>query len=307
MSFPSDIKGCMKDCVLAIFWPRKDILGFFRDHDCTSREVREIEDFKERGLSRAAMVDVIFERLDSRTDSGLGPFRAMLRSLVIWNRFDPYYFETLKKLNRATAERCISHLCQLQEIRDAKIKADRTRREGQQVERQRPEKDLRELLDEFLRLHAGELKPQQRGYALERILVELAKVESLEVTEPFKTYGEQIDGAIKYDGEHYLVEAKWQDTSAANEPVYQFVGKIEGKMYGRGLFVSVHGFSSNVIDSVVRGKAIKTIFIDGEDLVLVLEGHVSFRDMIDTKVKAAQTRGLVYAHPISGSRKDGTA
>ena len=81
MSFPSDIKGCMKDCVLAIFWPRKDILGFFRDHDCTSRELREIEDFKERSLSRAAMVDVIFERLDSRTDSGLGPFRAMLRSL----------------------------------------------------------------------------------------------------------------------------------------------------------------------------------------------------------------------------------
>ena len=163
------------------------------------------------------------------------------------------------------------------------------------------------MLDEFLRLHAGELKPQQRGYALERILVELAKVESLEVTEPFKTHGEQIDGAVKYDGEHYLVEAKWQDISAANEPVYQFVAKIEGKMYGRGLFVSVHGFSSNVIDSVVRGKAIKTIFIDGEDLVLVLEGHVSFRDMIDTKVKAAQTRGLVYAHPISGSRKDGTA
>ena len=60
------------------------------------------------------MVDVIFERLDSRTDSGLGPFRAMLRSLVTWDRFDPYYFETLKKLDRATAERCISHLCQLQ-------------------------------------------------------------------------------------------------------------------------------------------------------------------------------------------------
>ena len=89
----------------------------------------------------------------------------MLRSLVTWDRFDPYYFETLKKLDRAAAERCISHLRQLQEIRDAKIKADRTRREGQQVERQRPEKDLRELLDEFLRLHAGELKPQQRGYA----------------------------------------------------------------------------------------------------------------------------------------------
>ena len=162
------------------------------------------------------------------------------------------------------------------------------------------------MFDEFLKLHAGKLKPQHRGYALEKILVELGRTESLEVTEPFKVHGEQIDGAVKYDGEHYLVEAKWQDRASANESVYQFVGKIEGKMYGRGLFVSVNGFSNNVIRTIVQGKAIKTIFVDGEDLVLILEGHLSFRDMIDTKVKAAQTKGLVYVHPISGAEKDGT-
>jgi hypothetical protein len=38
-----------------------------------------------------------------------------------------------------------------------------------------------------------------------------------------------------------------------------------------------------------RGKAIKTIFVDGHDLVLVLEGFLSFTAMIDKKVKAAQT------------------
>ena len=89
--------------------------------------------------------------------------------------------------------------------------------------------------------------------------------------------------------------------------MYQFVSKIEGKMYGRGLFVSVHGFSNNVIKTIVVGKAIKTIFVDGEDLVLVLEGHLSFRDMIDKKVKAAQTKGLVYIQPITGAEKQGTA
>ena len=52
--------------------------------------------------------------------------------------------------------------------------------------------------------------------------------------------------------------------------------------------------------SVVTGKAIKTIFVDGEDLVLVLEGHLSFSQMLDRKVKAAQTKGLIYVHPISG-------
>ena len=28
MSFSADIKGCMKDYILSLFWPRKDIEGF---------------------------------------------------------------------------------------------------------------------------------------------------------------------------------------------------------------------------------------------------------------------------------------
>ena len=303
MIFPADIKGCMRVCILSIFWARKDIFAFFKDHDCTTSDLCLIEKFKDRNLSRAAMVDQIFTQLDSRIDGGLGPFRAMLQSLNNWTHFDPYYFDELKKLNRAAAERNIAHLRQLTEIRDAKIKEDRKQRESEEAEKQRPRNDLPKLRDRFLELHAGKLKPQDRGFALEKILVELARIESLEVTEPFRVHGEQIDGAVKYDGEHYLVEAKWQDKSAGNEPVYQFAGKIEGKMYGRGLFVSVHGFSGNVIKTIMQGKGIKTIFVDGEDLILVLEGHLSFRDMIDKKVKAAQTKGLVYVHPIFGTEK----
>jgi hypothetical protein len=303
MSFPSDIKGCMKDCILSIFWPRNDIFSFFRDHDCTKSELKTIEKFKDLRLSRSSMVDKVFYQLDCRPDNGLGPYRAMLQSLLNWKRFDPYYFDTLKKLDRSTALKNIEHLSQLQEIRDAKIKEKRIKREKDELAKQNPKKTLPELRGQFLELHAGKTNAQSRGYALEIILADLARIESLEVTEPFKVSGEQIDGTIKYDGEHYLVEAKWQDKSASNEPVYQFVGKIEGKMYGRGLFVSVHGFSENVIKSLIQGKAIKTIFIDGEDLILVLEEQLSFTDMINKKVKAAQTKGLVYINPLSGKQK----
>jgi len=38
-------------------------------------------------------------------------------------------------------------------------------------------------------------------------------------------------------------------------------------------------------------------FSEGEDMVLVLEGHVGYPKMLDAKIKAAQTRGLVYVHP----------
>lgn len=303
MGFPADIKGCMKDCILAILWPKQDIFSLFADHGCTSNDLKVIQAFKDENFSRSKMVDLMFTHLSAKPDGGLGPFRAILRSLLNWSRFDPYYFDKLKKLDRSKAEQCLSHLRQLQEIRDAKIKADRERRSAAEAVKQTPTTSLSVLKDLFLDMHAGKTSAQKRGYALESIIAELTKISGLEVTEPFRVNGEQIDGAIKFEGEHYIIEAKWQDKAAANEPVYQFVGKVEGKMYGRGLFVSVHGFSDHVVKSVVQGKAIKTIFVDGEDLILVLESHLSFKEMLDRKIKAAQTQGKIYIHPISGAAK----
>jgi hypothetical protein len=249
------------------------------------------------------MVDAVFARLAARPDGGLGQFRAMLKSLLEWSHFDSYYFESLQKLDRAMADRNLTHLRQLQEIRDAKIQKEREHRASAAASLQRTDSTLPQLLSEFLELHSGRISPQQRGYALQDILLGLARLAQLEVTEPFTVVGEQIDGALKFEGEHYLLEAKWQDKAASNEPVYQFAGKIDGKMYGRGMFVSVNGYSEAVVVSLVKGKAINTILADGEDLVLVLEEHISFRQMIDTKVKAAQTRGEIYVHPVTSRPK----
>ncbi len=124
MSFPADIKGCMKDCILSLFWPRKDIVGFFEKHGCTKAEVASLQIEGENALKRHEVVDALFKSLAARPDYGLGPFRAMLQSLLTWSHFDPYYFDKLGKLDRTAANKSLEHLRQLQEIRDAKIKAD---------------------------------------------------------------------------------------------------------------------------------------------------------------------------------------
>lgn len=301
MSFPADIKNAMRDCILKLLWPKDDIVTFFKNSSCTSADIRVLGDYKV--MHRHVIIDTMFNHLTNKPDEGLGPFRAMLQSLIGWTHFDPYYFDNLKKLNRADAERSIGHLRQLQEIRDHKIQEQRKERERKEAEAQRPKKPLPELKAQFISLLQGHVIGAKRGYALEEILQSLSKLESLETTEPFRFNGEQIDGSIKFDGEHYLVEAKWQDRAAANEGVYQFAGKIEGKMYGRGLFISIHGFSDHVVSSLVAGKAIKTVFIDGGDLILVLEGLISFSTMLDKKIKAAQTKGLIYIDAITGKEK----
>lgn len=269
MSFPSDIKLAMRQCILNLLWPKDDIVSFFESNSCTKADIKALGDYK--ALSRSAIIDAMFGHLSQKPDEGLGQFRAMLQTLVTWTHFDDYYFDRLQKLDRTQAKNAITHLKQLQEIRDHKLQELRRERERRESEIRTAKSTLPDLKKQFLSLLQGEETGSKRGYALERILHELARVSSLEVTEAFRERGEQIDGAVKYDGEHYLIEAKWQDKAAANESVYQFAGKVEGKMYGRGLFISIHGFSEHVVNSLIAGKAIKTVFIDGADLILVLE------------------------------------
>ncbi|MEE5151522.1 restriction endonuclease [Pseudomonas alliivorans] len=301
MSFPSDIKLAMRQCILNVLWPKDDILSFFGSNSCTKADINALGDYK--ALSRSAIVDAMFIHLSQKPDEGLGQFRAMLQTLVTWTHFDEYYFDRLQKLDRTQAQNAITHLKQLQEIRDHKLQELRKERERRESENRTAKSTLPDLQKQFISLLQGEQTGSKRGYALERILHELARVSSLEVTEAFRERGEQIDGAIKYDGEHYLIEAKWQEKAAANESVYQFAGKVEGKMYGRGLFISIHGFSEQVVSSLIAGKAIKTVFIDGADLILVLEGLLTFTQMLDCKIKAAQTRGLIYVDAMSGRAK----
>lgn len=308
MEFPLDIRHCMRDCILCIFWAKKDIASFFVNHECFKEELRCIEgyDDPEKGLSRARMVDAVMSSLNSRSDHGIRQFRSMLHSLVNWSEFNPFYFEKIKKLDRATADRALGHLRQLVEIRDSKIKKEREARLQAEQEKQKPKNTLEELRNRFLQLtteNATTAQKQKRGYELESILIELARLSNLTVTEPFRNIGEQIDGAFKFEGENYLLEAKWQNREMNNESLYQFAGKTEGKMYGRGVFVSVNGFSEGAVDMLIRGKALKTVLVDGEDLVHVLEGNLTFAEMVDKKVVAAQSSGNIYVHSITGRSK----
>lgn len=302
MTFPADIKLAMRDCILKLLWPKGDIVRFFENNSCTKSDLSVIADYK--NMHRYEIIDAMFHYLSGKSDEGLGQFRSMLQSLIVWSHYDPYYFDTLKKLNKSDAERAVTHLKQLQEIRDHKIKEQRKERERKDYEAAAPKVSLSDLKVKFIDLLQGKVTGAKRGYLLEEILRDLAVVNRLETTESFRVNGEQIDGSVKFDGEHYILEAKWQDKAAANESLYQFAGKVEGKMYGRGFFVSIHGFSDAVINSLVIGKAVKTVLIDGADLVLVMEGFLTFAEMLDRKIKAAQTKGLIYIDPIKNQPKN---
>lgn len=307
-TFPKDIKDCMKGCILSIFWPKKDIIDFFKNASCTSKDLIMESEYKE--LPRAKIVDIVFANLEKRSDLGIGQFRAMLKQLTEWDYFDPYYFKKLNKLDEDEAKKNITHLKQLQEIRDYKIKQERQRQDELERKRKDISISINELKDIFLNLFSGKdqdgnkINNQRRGYLFEEFLRKLFLNEKIEVTGPFKITGEQIDGAIKYEGEHYIIEAKWHDKWSASDSLYPFAAKVEGKMYGRGIFISINGFSSDAVQALVTGKALRTILIDGGDLVPITEGMYTLRELLDGKIKAAQTMGRIYVDATDLSDKN---
>lgn len=307
-TFPKDIKDCMKGCILSIFWPKKDIIDFFKNASCTSKDLIMESEYKE--LPRAKIVDIVFANLEKRSDLGIGQFRAMLKQLTEWDYFDPYYFKKLNKLDEDEAKKNITHLKQLQEIRDYKIKQERKRQDELERKRKDISISINELKDIFLNLFSGKdqdgnkINNQRRGYLFEEFLRKLFLNEKIEVTGPFKITGEQIDGAIKYEGEHYIIEAKWHDKWSASDSLYPFSAKVEGKMYGRGIFISINGFSSDAVQALVTGKALRTILIDGGDLVPITEGMYTLRELLDGKIKAAQTMGRIYVDATDLSDKN---
>lgn len=78
-------------------------------------------------------------------------------------------------------------------------------------------------------------------------------------SEPFKLNGEQLDGSLKLDEENYLVEAKWHDSLTASDALYHFAYKVEGKMYGRGLFIAINGYSRDAVKALIAGKSMSSI------------------------------------------------
>lgn len=295
---PLDIRISMRDCILAIFWPRKDIIKFLADVGCDA----DLLPPPDTDLPRHAIIDGVFSGLTARPDRGHPAFQPMIDALAHWSHFDPYYFDKLAKLDRAEAQKKIAHLKGAIERRNTstinrRVAASKAKQSQSQAN------DLTALKHAFAKVYGTDLTPQARGKLFEKFLQELFNRQSVKMRDPFRIVGEEIDGTFKFEGENYIMEAKWQDSGASTEQLYKFAYKVDGKMQGRGLFISVNGFSNEGLRAVVHGKMIQTILMDGSDLSAVLEQRISLEAMLDYKIRAAQTRGEVYVCALRETAK----
>ncbi len=113
------------------------------------------------------------------------------------------------------------------------------------------------------------------------------------VSESFKIVGEQIDGAIKYDGHYYLIELKWVKEPCNQAQIASLYLKAEGKMETRGIFISMNGFSSEILKSLPE-KNTKVLLLNGTHFMNVIKGIYTFKQLLDYALAQASLKNNIY-------------
>jgi len=156
---------------------------------------------------------------------------------------------------------------------------------------------VQEKLAELTKAYFGLLgssDPQQRGFALEKILKDLFALFDLDPKASFKITGEQIDGAFSFDGTDYLLEAKWQKEMVSTKDLDSLAGKLSRKLDNTlGMYLSINGYSDDAVKLHSSGRSLM-ILVDGSDIMAVLEGRIDLLQLLLRKRRHASQTGNIY-------------
>ncbi|MDE2761745.1 MAG: hypothetical protein OXK74_03005, partial [Gemmatimonadota bacterium] len=238
-----------------------------------------------RTLSKRQIAPLILDAMESHPGCG-GAVRRLISIAAQWSSFHLANDEYEARATVQKARELLGAL-EIMEAREAKQrelarKAEMARMEKERVELLRRESELLMMFDHL----AANEDPQERGYLLEDLLNRLFNAYSIPVVRSFRRNqgGEQIDGAFKLEGWHYLMECRWRKRMTNIGDFDGLGGKISRS--GRqtmGLFLSVTGWSGKVVSLLKQNPNKAMIMMDGYDLRTVLSGQADLREFILAK------------------------
>ncbi len=136
----------------------------------------------------------------------------------------------------------------------------------------------------------------KRGREFEILIRQLLELEQLEPRQKsFRPKGEELDGSFHYCQRFFLLEAKWYADPLPASSIYQFKGKVDGKLVGTvGVFISMSGFSNDAIDALLYGKALNVVLFDGHDFKRCIYDEYGFSNALKIKLRMATELGLPF-------------
>jgi Restriction endonuclease len=142
---------------------------------------------------------------------------------------------------------------------------------------------------------ASAMDKAARGRQLEKIFYAMVDEAGLRPRSSYRPTGEEVDGSFLISGHTMLLEVKWRQDPQPASALYQFMGKVNGKLVGTiGLFVSMSGFSTDAVDALLAGKQLNLVLMDGDDVRAVRRGDIGITDAIQRKLRAAAETGTPF-------------
>ncbi len=286
----------LKEALTHIYWRKKDLRSFIY-HTIKNKAIISTVDWENnyKHESVSQIVDRMASKLERYNDDLLQLFNTVMHiddfsHLKQWEDSE-MKIEKAKVAVNALRKHAKGYFT-LKEEKERKDK--RKAAYKSMIDEKRSSQDkINELHGDFLRLSA-EKDAQKRGIMFEKFLNELFVVFDLNPKKSFKIIGEQIDGAFSFDSQDYLLEAKWQKAPIQACDLYNFGGKIAGKLkITLGLYISINGFSSE--STKVDSPVIKSmILMDGADLMAVLDNRITLKELLLRKRRHASEKGEIY-------------
>jgi len=243
-----------------------------------------------RPLSKREMAPLIVDAVGTRPD-GTQIVRGIIEIAANWNKFHLAHNEFEARATVQKAREVLGDI-EAEEAREADRRENEKRaRLAREQAEFRKQRDL--LLIMFDQLCISD-DPHQRGYLLQDLLDRLFLLFQIPVVRSFTRNegAEQIDGAFKLEGWHYLVECRWRKKLADIRELDGVKGQVDRS--GRqtmGFYLSINGWSENVPRLLKQNPDKSIILMDGYDLRGVLSGQSSLGDLILAKAAKLNLEG----------------
>ena len=248
-------------------------------------------------LSKRQIAPLILDAIENRDDCN-GVVRRMIEIAAHWNSFHLAHDEFQARATVQKARELLGTI-ELMEAREAKQRKLAHKEDLARMERERSEilRKQSELLLMMFDDLAVSTDKHRRGYLLQDLLNRTFDLHAIPVVASFTRNmgGEQIDGAFKLEGWHYIVECRWRKKLSDIRELDGLSGQIARS--GRqtmGVFLSINGCSDNVVPLLKQNPDKGIILMDGYDLRTVLAGQVDLKDFLLAKVTNLSLKAEPY-------------
>jgi hypothetical protein len=298
----------LKEALTAAFWFKKDLYNYAKAAVAGEPTFLAGIGWTDTDTLKRDSVSTFVDRLVREQDDYQDLLTALLVDVANMSAFPQLVRVEDSAAKIKAAKEAVAHLKSLvrpyeqalaeQQAAREKIAATRAEAADQRATKLR----LAELKARYLEI--VQMQPRPRGFALEPFLRDLFDTFDLDPKASFKISGEQIDGGFTLDSEHFILEAKWEETPADRAALDIFAAKVDRKSENTlGLFVAVSGFNDAAIEAHSKPRS-QLILMDGADLYAVLDDRIDLRELLRRKRRHAAMTGdirLTAAKILGGS------